>query len=84
MESNISKSISAGVQAITPNALQGDTWFGRNKTKLLGLLGLTASFVLGDTTLADDISPEVYKWVIRGFSLVTLYLGFLNNPKEGA
>jgi hypothetical protein len=83
MESQTSQKISAAVQAVTPNSMQGDTWFGRNKTKLLGGLGLLASFILGDTTLANDIPPEAYKWVLRVFSFVTLYLGFLNSPKEG-
>ncbi len=82
MESVTSQKISAAVQSVTPDAMQGDTWFGRNKTKLLGLLGVTVSFVLGDTTLANDLDPDIYKWVIRVFGLIALYLGFLNNPSE--
>lgn len=76
--------VTAVVQNVTPAALSADNWFGRNKTKILGLLVITVGYLqlpANLDVLLEYVGPRFFPLVNMGLGLAALWVGFLNNPE---
>lgn len=84
MESNVSRRITAGVQAVVPKVIQRDNWFGRNKTKVVGVLLIALGSLQANASFMQSVlSPKQFSWFMVGAGVLVAVLGFLNNPPTG-
>lgn len=81
---DLSTKVTTAVQNATPQVLNADNFFGRNKTKLLALAIITVNYLqlpANAAILAEHVGESFFALVNMGLGLVALWLGFLNNPE---
>jgi hypothetical protein len=81
--SNLAAKTTEVVQVVTPQVLQRDNFFGRNKQKLLGLAIVTVGYLQlpANLDVIQGLVGEAFMPVTNMvLGLCALWFGFLNNP----